>query len=251
MLCARCPIRTTGTFGIIIPTGIIVGALLGWAEHQRRTGTQYPLLILAPLLIGIIPNLAAGPDPGPIGLALLAMAGGYAVSGRGPLWTRIVAGIVNLTGIAVTFLAPKPYPDLSYTTPHGAWFDTLAASLGVTLALACSIPMRRPDTSHNPAGQKPAADIPDHRPTPSASIVGEPAVHDPPASPVRPARRSTFTIPISKSAWFRRSPASRARASPAAPARPATGPGVIAVARTTAARWPRSGSWRRSGGRPG
>jgi hypothetical protein len=74
----------TGTFGIIIPTGIIVGALLGWAEHQRRTGAQHPILILAPLLIGIIPNLAAGPDPGPIGLALLAMAGGYAVSGRGP-----------------------------------------------------------------------------------------------------------------------------------------------------------------------
>jgi len=32
---------------------------------------------------------------------------------------------------------------------------------------------------------------------------------------------------------------------------PATGSGVIAAARTTAARWPRSGSWRRSGRRPG
>jgi len=31
----------------------------------------------------------------------------------------------------------------------------------------------------------------------------------------------------------------------------ATGSGVIAAARTTAARWPRSGSWRRSGRRPG
>jgi hypothetical protein len=156
----------SGTFGIIIPTGIIVGALLGWAEHQRRTGTQYPILILAPLLIGIIPNLAAGPDTGPISLALLAMAGGYALSGRGPLWTRIVAGLVNLAGLAVTFLAPKPFPDLSYTTPQGLWFDTLATSLGVTLALACSIPMRRPDTSHKPAGQTSAADMPDHRPTP-------------------------------------------------------------------------------------
>ena len=28
-----------------------------------------------------------------------------------------------------------PYPYLSYTTPHGAWFDTLAASLGVVLTL--------------------------------------------------------------------------------------------------------------------
>jgi hypothetical protein len=135
----------SGTFGIIIPTGIIVGALLGWAEHQRRTGTPHPLLILAPLLIGIIPNVATGTlDLGPIGLALLAMVGGYAVSGRGPLSARIVAGIINLAGVVVTFLAPKPDPDLSYTTPHGAWFDTLAASLSVVLALACSIPMRRP-----------------------------------------------------------------------------------------------------------
>ena len=104
------------------------------------------------------------------------MVGGYAVSGRGPLWTRIVAGIVNLAGIAVTFLAPKPYPDLSVTTPHGAWFDTLAASLGVTLALACSIPMRRPDTgSHNPTGPTSIADMSDHRPNPSTSVVGESA----------------------------------------------------------------------------
>ena len=136
----------TGTFGIIIPTGIIVGALLGWAEYQRRSGHQYQLLILAPLLIGIIPNLAtAGLDPGPIGLALLAMIGGYAISGRGPRWTRIVAGILNLSGILVTFLAPKPYSDLSATTPYGAWFATLASSLGLVLALACAIPMRRPE----------------------------------------------------------------------------------------------------------
>jgi hypothetical protein len=146
----------TGTFGIIIPTGTIVGALLGWAEHQRRTGTPHPLFILAPLLIGIIPNLAAGPDSGPIVLAVVAMIGGYAISGRGPLWTRIVAGIINLAGVAVTFLAPKPYPDLSYTTPHGAWFDTLAASLGLTLALACAIPMRRPAHHDTTAPAQPA-----------------------------------------------------------------------------------------------
>jgi hypothetical protein len=170
----------SGTFGIILPTGIIVGALLGLAEYERRTGPPHPLLIPAPLLVGIIPNLfTAGPDLGPISLALTAMVGGYSVSGRGPRWARVVAGVIALASIAVTFLAPRPNPDLSVTTPHGAWFCTLASSLFVTLALACSIPMRRPDISRNPAEQPSAAGAPDHLPTPSPSAVGEPAVHDP------------------------------------------------------------------------
>lgn len=50
----------TGTFGVIIPTGVAVGALIGWAEHQRRIGRPIWLLIFAPLLIGIIPTLAGG-----------------------------------------------------------------------------------------------------------------------------------------------------------------------------------------------
>jgi hypothetical protein len=170
----------TGTFGIIIPTGIVVGALLGWAEHQRRTGPQHRLLILAPLLVGIAPLIqpgaigalfTTGDGGGPIGLAVLAMIGGYSVSGRGPLWARIVAGIIALADIPVTFFAPKPYPDLSYTTAHGAWFATLASSLFVTLALACSIPMRRPEASPNPAGRTSTADTSDHRSTPPALAV--------------------------------------------------------------------------------
>ena len=141
----------SGTFGIIIPAGVVVGVLLGWAEYQRRTGLQYRLLIAAPLLIGIIPVLfTAQLDMGPVGLALLAMAGGYSVSGRGPRWARIVAGAAAFAAIPVTFVAPKPYPDLSVTTPHGAWFATLASSLFVTLALASSIPMRRPASADLP-----------------------------------------------------------------------------------------------------
>jgi hypothetical protein len=147
-----------GTFGIIIPAGVVVGALLGWAEYQRRTGLQYRLLIAAPLLIGIIPVLFTGQlDMGPVSLALLAMAGGYSVSGRGPLWARIVAGAAFAI-VPVTFVAPKPYPDLSATTPHGAWFATLASSLFVTLALASSIPMRRPAPAAIPAGRTSPAD---------------------------------------------------------------------------------------------
>jgi hypothetical protein len=115
------------------------------------------------LLIGIIPNLVTTDlDPGPIGLALIAMIGGYAISGQGPLGLRITAGIINLAGIPVTVLAPKPYPNLSYTTAHGLWFDTLAASLGLTLSLACSIPMRRPETIPHPSGRTSTTDESDH-----------------------------------------------------------------------------------------
>ena len=124
----------------------MIVALLPGADPGLRTR----LLRLLTGVLGLAALMYAlavvGGWGGPIGLALVATTGGYALSGRGPRWTRIVAGIVGLSGIAGTFLAPKPYPYLSYTTPQGAWFDTLAASLGVVLTLACSIPMRRADT---------------------------------------------------------------------------------------------------------
>jgi hypothetical protein len=149
-----------GTFGVIIPAGTVVGALLGWAEYQRRADRQHRLLILAPLLIGIIPVVfTAQLDTGPIGLALLGLIGGYSVSGRGWPWVRIVAGIIALAVIPITFLAPKPSPDLSVTTAHGAWFCTLAASLYACLALASSIPMYRPAASRDEVGPTPA--VPD------------------------------------------------------------------------------------------
>ena len=147
----------SGTFGIILPTGTLVGALLGWAEYQRRTGHRHPLLIGAPLLLAILPSLLTeGLDLAPVGLALFAMAGGYAVSGRGPLWVRSVAGLIAVGAIVAPFAAPKPDPDLSVTTPYGAWAATLASSLFVALALACSIPMRRPDPIPVPTGSEPA-----------------------------------------------------------------------------------------------
>jgi hypothetical protein len=145
----------SGTFGIILATGVVVGALLGWAEHQRRTGPQHRLLILTPLLIGLVPLIfTRSIDPAPIGLALLAMVGGYSVSGRGPLWSRILAGTIALADVAVPYFAPKPDPALRATTAYGAWFATLASSLYVTLALASSIPMRQPDTARNPGDER-------------------------------------------------------------------------------------------------
>jgi hypothetical protein len=151
-----------GTFGIILPAGATTGALLGWAEYQRRAGHQYRLLTAAPLVIGIAPLvqpgalrtlLTTGGGLAPAGLALLAMIGGYSVSGRGPRWARIAAGLVALADVLVVWAAPKPFPDLSITTAQGAWFDTLASSLYVCLALAAAIPMHR---AARPPGPEPA-----------------------------------------------------------------------------------------------
>jgi len=50
----------------------------------------------------------------------------------------------------------KPYPDLSVTTPYGAWAATLASSLFAALALACSIPMRAPDPIQAPGESRSA-----------------------------------------------------------------------------------------------
>jgi hypothetical protein len=145
----------SGTFGIILPIGVLVGALLGWAGYQRRAGRQHPLLIGAPLLLAILASLLTA-DLAPAGLALAAMIGGYAVSGRGPLWVRIAAGFIALGASIAPFAGPKPYPDLSITTPYGAWAATLASSLFVAFALACSIPMRLPDPIAVPATSDPA-----------------------------------------------------------------------------------------------
>jgi hypothetical protein len=132
-----------GTFGIILPAGVLVGALLGWAEYLRRGGRPYRALIAAPLALAVLPSLLTATfDPAPVGLALSAMAGGYAVCGRGPVWARAVAGLIAAGVIVAPFVTPQPYPDLSVTTPHGAWAATLVSSLFVVLALACSIPMR-------------------------------------------------------------------------------------------------------------
>jgi hypothetical protein len=132
-----------GTFGIILPSGTLIGALLGWAEHRRRTRNPYSWFIPIPLLLVVLPFILAGDATTPLTLAVLGMIGGYSFSGRGPRSAQILAGAVVAAGILIVFLAPKP-AGLSAATPYGAWFATLASCLYVVLALACSLPMRRP-----------------------------------------------------------------------------------------------------------
>ena len=96
---------------------------------------------------------------GPIGLALLAMIGVFGVRpwpavGTGARRHRRPRGRRHYLS-----RTPKPYPDLNVITAHGAWFATLAASLGVCLALASSIPMLRLETKRNEEAQSPAVGV--------------------------------------------------------------------------------------------
>jgi hypothetical protein len=76
------------TFGFILMPGVVVGVLLGWAEHLRTTGGRpgWRWLALSPFLFAFF-------NPAAVAVALIGTAGGHAVSRRGPLWTRIASGL--------------------------------------------------------------------------------------------------------------------------------------------------------------
>jgi hypothetical protein len=145
-----------GTFVGVLAAGVIVGALLGLAEHFRRTGgcRHWRWLALAPLAFAILPMTAPGAlltlvteglGGGAIGVALAAIAGGFAISGLGPLWARILCGVIALSMIAGVVLATPAVGGIRFALdqPRGAWAATLGAACVVVLCLATSIPFRR------------------------------------------------------------------------------------------------------------
>jgi hypothetical protein len=93
-------------------------------------------------LLGIFENGLGG---GAIGVPLLAMAGGYAVSGRGPRWGRLACGALALTAIPIWALTVESFagPDLAVTTPRGLWVALYFYSFLAVLAFAAAIPHRR------------------------------------------------------------------------------------------------------------
>jgi hypothetical protein len=144
-----------GTFGAILLPGAVVGGLLGWAEALRRGRGRrgWRWLALAPLAFAIAPMLMPGAitallteglGGGAIAVSLMGIGGGYALARRGPLWARLVCGLVS-TALAAALALTGPGiagPRLAITEPRGAWVAVLAASFIVVLALAASIPHR-------------------------------------------------------------------------------------------------------------
>jgi hypothetical protein len=149
-----------GTFVQILLPGVIAGVLLGWAEHIRRTGGRrgWRWLATAPIIFTVAvfvspdvfqavlngqPLLGGGIGGGAIAVPLFGMAGGYALSGRGPLWARILLGLVALAPIPAWALASSLFGSaFALTSPRGAWVALFFYSFIATLALACSIPHR-------------------------------------------------------------------------------------------------------------
>ena len=138
-----------GTFALVLVPGLLVGALIGLAEHRRRTGGSRSLwLTLSPCLF-----LAALADPtifrqlitqgiggGAIGVVLFGLAGGYALSGRGRAWWRRTCGAFAVFGVLfITVIASDNAP---LETAHGLWVGKYAGSLLALLCLACAIPQR-------------------------------------------------------------------------------------------------------------
>ncbi len=145
-----------GTFVAILGAGAVTGALLGLAEYFRRTGGRrhWRWLALAPLAFAVLPLtmpdalvalVTQGLGGGAVAVALTAIAGGFAVSGRGPLWGRIPCGVLAVAvigGIVATVPAIGGIR-LALDQPRGAWVAILAASCLAVLCLATSIPFRR------------------------------------------------------------------------------------------------------------
>lgn len=161
-------VRWGPTFGYILLPGALIGALLAWAEFLRRTGggaarhrlAYAPLLFAAVLVPGLLhpgPFLEGGIGGGAIGVPVIAMLGGFAISGRGPGWGRALAGLLFATAFVVWLLTAIPVGGESFAldTAHGLWVSVLFESLLVTFAVAASAPHGA--TGHPPPGKPPGA----------------------------------------------------------------------------------------------
>ena len=149
----------SGTFGFVLVPGLAIGMILGWAEHVRRTGGRrgWRWLALSPLLFAAV-LFSEGPlevlgifedglGGGALGVPLYAMAGGFALSGRGPGWARALCGGLALTAIPIWALTAESIggPDIAVTTPRGLWVAIYYYSFLAVFSLAAAIPHRAAD----------------------------------------------------------------------------------------------------------
>jgi hypothetical protein len=124
-----------GTFGGILLPAATMGALLGVATVAEGPSARKwrRWVILSPVLLVVGPALATddfiatllrtGMGGGAIGVALIGLSGGYALSGMGPQWLRRVAGLlaVLLTVATASTLGFSFSGDGANITPNKAF----------------------------------------------------------------------------------------------------------------------------------
>lgn len=148
-------VEWVATFAQILLPGVLMFIAFAVAEYFRRTGgrTGWRWLAAAPVLLTIAPLLSPGAvvtllttgvGGGALAIPLAGVLGGFAVSGRGPIWARIVAGVpvgafIVAGSAAFFFLDPLVKGP---TEPRGVWIGLLFASLMVIFVVACSVPHR-------------------------------------------------------------------------------------------------------------
>ena len=141
-----------GTFGWVLLPGTLAGALLGWAERERRRGRPHRVLVWSPLLFGavLLPGLTDigalledGIGGGAIAVPIVLIVGAFALSAR-QVWIRVVCTIVFVAALSVWSIAATAVggAEFAVNTPYGAWATILYFGLLVTGALATSLPLR-------------------------------------------------------------------------------------------------------------
>jgi hypothetical protein len=137
------------TFLLVLLPGALVGAAFGLAEHRRRAGlSRSRWLVLAPVLFAsalLDPTVfrqfvTEGIGGGSVGVALTALAGGYALSGRGRTWWRRTCGVFATLLVLMTLVMASDQQPLG--EPRGTWVGLYAASLVTLLCVASAIPQR-------------------------------------------------------------------------------------------------------------
>jgi hypothetical protein len=116
-----------GTFGGILLPIAVVGALLGAASYdaERSVRTRWRWAILSPLLLPVAAAavtenffamlITTGMGGGAIGVALIGILGGYALSGFGASWLRWISG-----ALTALFAVATVYPFFASGSASGA-----------------------------------------------------------------------------------------------------------------------------------
>ncbi len=157
----RSTITWTGTFIWILAPGIVIGALLGLAEHIRRTSNDprgrwlvwSPFVFSLVLPVSLIMNgstFEGGVGGAALGVPALSVAGAYALAGRRP-WVRMACGLIAMSAVPIWAITAPGFggPQLSIFEPKGAWVAIYFWSFLAMLMIGTAIPLKISPTHPN------------------------------------------------------------------------------------------------------